>query len=84
MRYTSLVATVSHDNNNNRTSKHASTSWRSGGSPSCLGGPTHGWVPVKTPTVHPCPLRWGGCGLFTNSTTHNNESKKTQHNNKHE
>ena len=33
------------------------------------------------PTVHPCPLRWRGCGLLTNSTTHNNESKKTQHNN---
>ena len=32
------------------------------------------------PTVHPCPLRWGRCGLLTNSTTHNNESKKTQHN----
>ena len=31
--------------------------------------------------VHPCPLRWGGCGLLTNSTTHNNESKKTQHDN---
>ena len=24
------------------------TSWRSGGSPSCLGGPSHGWVPVDT------------------------------------
>ena len=33
------------------------------------------------PTVHPCPLRWGGCGLLTNSRTHNNESKKTQHDN---
>ena len=33
------------------------------------------------PTVHPCPLRWGGCGLLTNSTTHNNESKKMQHDN---
>ena len=33
------------------------------------------------PTVHPCPLRWRGCGLLTNSTTHNNESKKTQHDN---
>ena len=33
------------------------------------------------PTVHPCPLRWGGCGLLNNSTTHNNESKKTQHDN---
>ena len=34
------------------------------------------------PTVHPCPLRWGGCGLLTNSTTHNNESKKTHYDNK--
>ena len=33
------------------------------------------------PTVHPCPLRWRGCGLLTNSTTHSNESKKTQHDN---
>ena len=24
---------------------------------------SHGW-----PTEHPCPLRWGGCGLLTNST----------------
>ena len=45
-----------------------------------------GWVtkrvgPGQRPTVHPCPLRWGGCGLLTNSTTHNNESKKTQHGN---
>ena len=38
MRYTSLTATISHDNNNHRTSKHASKSWRSDGSPSCLGG----------------------------------------------
>ena len=33
------------------------------------------------PTVHPCPLRWGGCGLLTSTPTHNNEFKKTQHNN---
>ena len=31
------------------------------------------------PTVHPCPLRWGGCGLLTSTPTHNNEPKKTQH-----
>ena len=37
-----------HNQNNHRTSKHASTSWRSDGSPSCLGGSSHGWVPVKT------------------------------------
>ena len=35
-------------------------SWRSDGSPSCLGG--------SKPTVHPCPPRWGGGGLPTNST----------------
>ena len=33
------------------------------------------------PTVHPCALRWGGCGLLTSTPTHNNEPKKTQHNN---
>ena len=33
------------------------------------------------PTVHPCPLRCGGCGLLTGTPTHNNESKKTQHDN---
>ena len=32
VRYTSFTTTVSHDNNNHRTSKHASTSWRSDGS----------------------------------------------------
>ena len=32
------------------------------------------------PTVHPCPLRWGGCGLLTSTPTHNDEPKKTQHN----
>ena len=39
VRYTSLTTTISHDNNNHRTIKHASTSWRCDGSPSCLGGP---------------------------------------------
>ena len=39
--------------NNHRTSKHASTSWRSDGPPSCLGGSSHGWVPVKT---HSAPV----------------------------
>ena len=38
MRYTSLASTISDDNNTDRTSEHASTSWRSDGSPSCLGG----------------------------------------------
>ena len=49
VRYTSLTTTISHDNH--RTSKHASTSWRSDGSPPCLGGSSHGWVPVKTPST---------------------------------
>ena len=47
VRYTSLTTTISHDNNH-RTGKHASTSWRSDGSPSCLGVSSHRWVPVKT------------------------------------
>ena len=80
VRYISLTTTISHDNNNHRTSKHASTSWRSDGSPSCLGGSSHFGSRSK-PTVHPCPLRWRGCGLLTNSPAHNNESKKTQHEN---
>ena len=58
MRYTSLTTTISHDNNNHRTSKHASTSWRSDGSPSCLGGSSHGWVPVKTHST-PVPTSVG-------------------------
>ena len=39
-------ATMRHDSSNHSTSKHASKSWRSDGSPSCLGGSSHGWVPV--------------------------------------
>ena len=58
VRYTSLTTTISHDNNNHRTSKHASTSWRSDGSPSCLGGSSHGWVPVKTHST-PVPTSVG-------------------------
>ena len=30
------------------TRNHASTGWRSDGSPSSLGGSSHGWVPVNT------------------------------------
>ena len=38
VRYTSLTITISHDNNNNhRTSKQESKSWRSDGPPSCFG-----------------------------------------------
>ena len=58
MRYTSLTATISHDNKHHRTSKHASTSWRSDGSPSCLGGSSHGWVPVN-PHSTPVPTSVG-------------------------
>ena len=47
------MATISHDNNNHRIRKHASTSWRSDGSPSCLGGSSHGWVLV---TIHSTPV----------------------------
>ena len=79
MRYTNLTTTISHDNNNHRTRKHASTSWRSDGSPSCLGGSSHGWVPVIT---HSTPVPTSkGCKLLTCTTTHNNEPKQTQHNN---
>ena len=49
VRYRNLTTTISHDNNNHRTSKHASKSWTSDGPPSCLGGSSHGWVPVKNP-----------------------------------
>ena len=83
VRYTSLTTTISHDNNNHRTSKHASTSWRSDGSPSCFGGSSHRWVPIKTHSTS-FPFRWRDCGLLTNSTTHNNEPKKTQHDNNRE
>ena len=77
VRYTSLT-TTNQDNNNHRVSKHASTSWRSDGSPSCLVGHHTGGVPVKT---HSLTLRWGGCGLHTGTPTHNNEPKKTPHDN---
>ena len=52
VRYTSLIVTISHDNNNHRTSKQSSTSCRSDCSPSCLGGSSHGWVPVKSHCTH--------------------------------
>ena len=81
VRYTSPTTTISHDNNNHRTSKHASTSWRSGGSPSCLGGSSHGWVPDKTDST---PVPTSVVRLFVahqHSNTHNNEPKKTQHKN---
>ena len=82
MRYTSLTTTISHDNNNNhRTSKHASTSWRSDGSTILFG-----WVitrvgPGQNPQYTRAHFGGGGCGLPTNSTTHNNVPKKTQRNN---
>ena len=74
VRYTSLTTTISHDNNNHRTSKELAH-----GSPPCLGRGVGG--SQSKPTVHPCPLRWGDCGLPTNFTTHNSESKKTQQDN---
>ena len=80
VRYTSLIATLSHDNNNHRTSKHASTSWRSDGSPSCLGGSSHGWVPVKTHST-PVPTSVGRLWVAQDTPIHNNEPKKTQHDN---
>ena len=55
VRCTSLTTTINDDNHNHRTSKHASTSWRSDGSPSCLGGSSHGWVRVKTTHSTPVP-----------------------------
>ena len=73
VRYTSLTTTISHDNNNHRTSKHASKSWRSDGLP---GWEHHTGGSRSKPTVHPCPHRWGGCGLFTNSTTQRMSPRK--------
>ena len=70
LRYTSLIATISHDNNNHRTSKHAST--RSDGSPSCLSGSSHGWVPVKT---HSTPVPTSVGRLWVAHKQHSN----TQH-----
>ena len=81
MRYTSLTATISHDNNNHRTSKHASKSWCSDGSPSCLGGSSLGWVPVKTHST-PVPTSVGRLWVAHQlHNTHNNEPKKTKHGN---
>ena len=81
MRYTSLIATISHDNNNHRTSKHASTSRSSDGSPSCLGGSSNTRVgPGQNPQCTRAHFGGEAVGCSTSSTTHNNESKKTQNN----
>ena len=77
MRYTSLIATISHNNSNHRTSKHASTSWRSDGPPSCLGGSSHGWVLVET---HSTPVPISVERLWVAHQHHNNEPKKMKHN----
>ena len=81
MRYTSLTTTISHDNNNHCTSKHASKSWRSDVPIILPGWEHHTGGSRSKPTVHPCPLRWRGCGLLISTPTHNNEPKKTQHDN---
>ena len=80
VRYTSLTATISHDNNNHRTSKHASKSWRSDGSHSCLGGSSHGWVPVKT---HRTPVPTSVERLWVAHQLHYTQQRvqETQHNN---
>ena len=53
----SRLKVPSNDINRARTqaTKHR-TSWRSDGSPSCLGGSSHRWVPVNTHST-PVPLR---------------------------
>ena len=80
MRYTSLTTTISHENNNHRTSIHASTSWRSDGSPSCLGGSSHGWVPVNTHSI-PVPTSvgrlWVACSLALQHTTMSPRKRNT-------
>ena len=40
------------------------TSCRSDGSPPCLGGSSHGWVPVDSHST-PCSRKGGGCWWFT-------------------
>ena len=59
-----------HDNNNHRTSKHASKSWRSDGSPSCLAGSSHGWVAVKT---HSTPVPTSVERLWVAHQLHNTQ-----------
>ena len=64
-----------HDNSNLTAEAHTQCkSWRSDGSPSCL----FGFITRVGPGLHPCPLRWRGCGLLTNSTQVSglNESKR--------
>ena len=80
MRYTILTTTISHDNNNTaQANTQASAGALMAHHPAWVGHHTGG--SRSKPTVHPCPLRWDGCGLLTNSTTHNNEPKKTEHDN---
>ena len=50
------------------------TSWRSDGSPSCLGGSSHWWVPVNTHST-PVPFRREAVG--GSAQTHNTRQRQT-------
>ena len=50
------------------------TSWRSDGSPSCLGGSSHRWVPVNNHST-PVPLRREAVG--GSAQTHNTRQRQT-------
>ena len=50
------------------------TSWRSDGSPSCLGGSSHWWVPVNTHST-PVPLRREAVG--GSAQIHNTRQRQT-------
>ena len=63
VRYTSLTTTISHDNNNHRTSKELAH-----GSPPCLG--RGGWVPVKT---HSTPVPTSVGRLWVAHQLHNTQ-----------
>ena len=69
VRYTSLTTTISHDNNNHRTSKHTSKELAHG-SPSCLGGLSHGWFRVKT---HSTPVPTSVGRLWVAHQLHNTQ-----------
>ena len=77
VRYTSLTNTISHDNNNHCTS--TSTSWRSDGPPSCLGGSSHGWVPSQNPqyTRAHFGVEAVGCSLAFQHTTMSPRKRNT-------
>ena len=75
VRYTSQTTTISHDNNN-----HASTSWRSDGSPSCLDGSITRVGRGQNPQYTGAHFGGEAIGLLTSTPTHNNESEKPQNN----